>query len=244
MCNAERGRAEARIRRVISASTRLVALLGHPVAHSLSPRMQNAAFAARGLDWAYVASDVLARGARGGCPRPRRPGLRRRERHGAAQARRRRPGGERRAVREHARVPRRADRGALDRHGDPRRAAGGASRRPRRRRRGGRLRAGAAARAALRPPRRVAPGCVGGRPGRERDARRATMSSSSSGRARRSSTSRTRRRRPRAPRARAGATVVGGLEALVAQGAASFELWTGVPAPLRVMRAAVGLSGL
>ena len=31
-----------------------VALLGHPVAHSLSPRMQNAAFAARGLDWAYV----------------------------------------------------------------------------------------------------------------------------------------------------------------------------------------------
>ena len=26
--------------------TRLVALLGHPVSHSLSPRMQNAAFAA------------------------------------------------------------------------------------------------------------------------------------------------------------------------------------------------------
>ena len=37
----------------------LVALLGHPVAHSLSPRMQNAAFAARGLDWLYVAMDVL-----------------------------------------------------------------------------------------------------------------------------------------------------------------------------------------
>jgi shikimate dehydrogenase len=36
----------------------LVALLGHPVEHSLSPRMQNAAFAARGLDWAYVALDV------------------------------------------------------------------------------------------------------------------------------------------------------------------------------------------
>jgi shikimate dehydrogenase len=33
-------------------------LLGHPVEHSLSPRMQNAAFAARGLDWAYVALDV------------------------------------------------------------------------------------------------------------------------------------------------------------------------------------------
>ena len=36
----------------------LVALLGHPVAHSLSPRMQNAAFAARALDWTYVACDV------------------------------------------------------------------------------------------------------------------------------------------------------------------------------------------
>jgi len=35
-----------------------VALLGHPVAHSLSPRMQNAAFAARGLDWQYSAYDV------------------------------------------------------------------------------------------------------------------------------------------------------------------------------------------
>jgi shikimate dehydrogenase len=35
-----------------------VALLGHPVAHSLSPRMQNAAFAARGLDWRYDAFDV------------------------------------------------------------------------------------------------------------------------------------------------------------------------------------------
>ena len=43
---------------MITATTRLVALLGHPVAHSLSPRMHNAAFAARGLDWAYVALDV------------------------------------------------------------------------------------------------------------------------------------------------------------------------------------------
>src|SRR5438876_503808 len=42
----------------INTATRLVALLGHPVAHSLSPRMQNAAFAARGLDWAYLAIDV------------------------------------------------------------------------------------------------------------------------------------------------------------------------------------------
>ena len=43
---------------MITATTRLVALLGHPVAHSRSPAMQNAAFAARGLDWAYVALDV------------------------------------------------------------------------------------------------------------------------------------------------------------------------------------------
>ena len=38
------------------------------------------------------------------------------------------------------------------------------------------------------------------------------------------------------------ATVVNGLEVLVAQGVASFELWTGVPAPVAVMRAAVGLT--
>jgi shikimate dehydrogenase len=43
---------------VISARTRLVGLLGHPVSESLSPQMQNAAFADRGLDWAYVARDV------------------------------------------------------------------------------------------------------------------------------------------------------------------------------------------
>ncbi|HEX6702747.1 MAG TPA: shikimate dehydrogenase [Gaiellaceae bacterium] len=45
----------------IGGATRLVALLGQPVAGSLSPRMQNAAFAARGLDWAYVALDVAPR---------------------------------------------------------------------------------------------------------------------------------------------------------------------------------------
>ncbi|HEV2712206.1 MAG TPA: hypothetical protein VGU26_03845 [Gaiellaceae bacterium] len=39
----------------------------------------------------------------------------------------------------------------------------------------------------------------------------------------------------------AGARVFDGLEVLVAQGAASFELWTGVPAPVEVMRRAVGL---
>jgi shikimate dehydrogenase len=44
----------------LSGTTKLVALLGHPVSESLSPRMQNAAFAARGLDWTYVACDVDA----------------------------------------------------------------------------------------------------------------------------------------------------------------------------------------
>ncbi len=39
-----------------------------------------------------------------------------------------------------------------------------------------------------------------------------------------------------------GASVVSGLEVLVAQGAASFELWTGLPPPIEVMRTAVGLS--
>ena len=46
----------------ITATTTLVALIGHPVSESLSPRMQNAAFAARGLDWAYVACDVTPDG--------------------------------------------------------------------------------------------------------------------------------------------------------------------------------------
>jgi shikimate dehydrogenase len=43
---------------VVSALTAVVALIGKPVSESLSPRMQNAAFAARGLDWAYVACEV------------------------------------------------------------------------------------------------------------------------------------------------------------------------------------------
>jgi len=41
--------------------------------------------------------------------------------------------------------------------------------------------------------------------------------------------------------AAAGARVLDGLEVLAAQGAASFELWTGAAAPVAVMRAALGL---
>ena len=40
---------------------------------------------------------------------------------------------------------------------------------------------------------------------------------------------------------RAGARVVPGLEVLLAQGAAAFELWTGLAAPVDVMRDAIGL---
>ena len=53
----------------IGGTTTLVGLLGWPVEHSLSPRMQNAAFAALGLDWAYVplptAPETLAEAVRG-----------------------------------------------------------------------------------------------------------------------------------------------------------------------------------
>ena len=38
----------------VSGETKLVGLLGWPVGHSLSPRMQNAAFSAAGIDWLYV----------------------------------------------------------------------------------------------------------------------------------------------------------------------------------------------
>ena len=41
---------------------------------------------------------------------------------------------------------------------------------------------------------------------------------------------------------RAGATVISGVEVLLAQGVAAFELWTGVEAPVDVMRDALGLS--
>ncbi|MCA1809684.1 MAG: shikimate dehydrogenase [Lentisphaerae bacterium] len=43
---------------MLNASTRPYAVLGHPVKHSLSPQMQNAAFAAMGLDAVYLAFDT------------------------------------------------------------------------------------------------------------------------------------------------------------------------------------------
>jgi shikimate dehydrogenase len=41
-----------------TGATRLAAVIGHPVRHSLSPVLFNAAFAATELDWTYVALDV------------------------------------------------------------------------------------------------------------------------------------------------------------------------------------------
>ena len=53
----------------IRGTTTLVGLLGWPTSHSLSPRMQNAGFAALGLDWAYVPlptpPDALGEAVRG-----------------------------------------------------------------------------------------------------------------------------------------------------------------------------------
>lgn len=45
---------------MIGGSTRVFAVLGHPVRHSLSPAMHNAAFRALGLDAVYVALDCAA----------------------------------------------------------------------------------------------------------------------------------------------------------------------------------------
>lgn len=41
-----------------TASTRVVGVIGDPVRHSLSPTLHNAAIAALGLDWVYVAFEV------------------------------------------------------------------------------------------------------------------------------------------------------------------------------------------
>lgn len=47
-------------RRLITGQTRVAAVVGDPVAHSLSPLIHNAAFAAEAMDWAYVALPLEA----------------------------------------------------------------------------------------------------------------------------------------------------------------------------------------
>ena len=43
---------------VIDGSTRVVGVFGHPIAHTASPAMHNAAFDHLGLNWRYLAFDV------------------------------------------------------------------------------------------------------------------------------------------------------------------------------------------
>src|SRR3954469_6165198 len=49
----------------IRATTRLAGVIGSPIRHSRSPAIFNAAFAAAGLDWAYLAFEVAGGGAGG-----------------------------------------------------------------------------------------------------------------------------------------------------------------------------------
>ena len=49
---------------MISATTRVAAVIGSPVRHSLSPALHNAGFAATGVDWVYAAFEVESGGAR------------------------------------------------------------------------------------------------------------------------------------------------------------------------------------
>ena len=225
---------------MIGGETRLVALLGQPVAHSLSPRMQNAAFAARGLDWAYVALDVapalLADAVRGLAAA------------GFAGANVTAPHKLAAAELAESDAPsvntlRFDDGRAVGFSTDAAILDGLAAERPVVLGDGGSARAFSHAlpHATTFSRRGVWPPDVGGADlvVNATAARDEVLAQIGPGQ--------TLVDLPypdtaTAAAARdAGATVIGGLEVLVAQGAASFELWTGVPAPVDVMRAAVGL---
>jgi len=60
---------------VITGSTRVAGVIGDPVRHSLSPRLHNAAYAALGIDWVYVAFAVERGGARAALDAVRTLGL-------------------------------------------------------------------------------------------------------------------------------------------------------------------------
>jgi shikimate dehydrogenase len=219
---------------------RLVALIGHPVAHSLSPRMQNAAFAARGLDWAYVALDVpperLEKALRGlvalgfagaNVTAPHKLGV-------AALVETDAPSVNTLVVHGDRVEGRSTDTAILD---------GLEAERPVILGDGGSARAFRHALPEARvfsrrsewPPRLEDADLVVNATS-ERDEVLATLTPGQT------LVDLPYPETATAAAAReAGATVVGGLEVLVAQGAASFELWTGVPAPREVMRAALGL---
>ena len=219
---------------------RLVALIGHPVAHSLSPRMQNAAFAARGLDWAYVALDVpperLEEALRGlvalafagaNVTAPHKLGV-------ATLVETDAPSVNTLVVHGDRVEGRSTDTAILD---------GLEAERPVILGDGGSARAFRHALPEARvfsrrsewPPRLEDADLVVNATS-ERDEVLATLTPGQT------LVDLPYPETATAAAAReAGATVVGGLEVLVAQGAASFELWTGVPAPREVMRAALGL---
>jgi len=225
---------------VITAETRLVALLGHPAAGSLSPRMQNAAFAARGLDWAYVALEVapadletavrglVAAGFAGGnVTAP----------HKLAAAAL--------AETDLASVNTLVfDRGMIRGHSTDAAVVDGiAAERPVVIGDGGAARAfsdalpGArtyARRSAWPPEVEDADLVVNATPVRDEALVQLTAGQTLIDLPYPDTITAIAARE-------AGASVIGGLEVLVAQGAAAFELWTGLPAPIDVMRRAVGL---
>jgi shikimate dehydrogenase len=225
---------------LIGGSTRLVALLGHPVAHSLSPRMQNAAFAARGLDWAYVALDVA--------PELLPDAVRGLAASGFAGANVTAPHKLAAADLSETDVPsvntlRFDDGRVLGYSTDAAILEGLPAERPAVLGDGGSAQAFAHA-----LPHATAYARKDRWPPDVRDADLVVNATS----ARDEVLVELARGQtlvdlpyPETPTAeaarRSGATVINGLEVLVAQGAASFELWTGVPAPVDVMRAAVGL---
>lgn len=226
---------------MITAQTRLVGLIGSPVAQSLSPVMQNAAFAARGLDWAYLPL-LVEHGRLGDAIR----GLPALGFVGANVTAPHKPEAARLVTSELDSVNVLVVRdGHVEGHStDTAILAGLPAERPAILGAGG---AAAAFRAALPhahvfsrrgewPP-DVADADLVINATSERNDVLAYLTpaqtlidlpypETATGRAARE----------------AGATVVDGREVLVAQGAAAFELWTGVPAPVDVMRAVVGLT--
>jgi shikimate dehydrogenase len=226
---------------LLTARTRLVGLIGNPVAQSLSPAMQNAAFAARGLDWAYLpllVEDGRLEDAIRGLPALGFVGANVTAPHKTEAAR---------LVEsdlDSVNVLVVRD-GRVDGHStDTAILAGLPAERPAILGAGG---AATAFRAAL-PQARVF-SRRGDWPADVADAdlvvnatseRNDVLAALARGQTLidlpypETATGRAARE--------AGATVIDGREVLLAQGAAAFELWTGVPAPVEVMRAAVGLN--
>jgi len=225
---------------LISGETRLVGLIGNPVSASLSPLMQNAAFAARGLDWTYVplpverdeledaARGLLALGFAGA--NVTAPYKLEMARLVAADE----PSVNTLVVRPGKLEGYSTDTAVLDGLGPTRPVV---------------LGAGGAATAFLQALPRAERYCrSGGWPPEVAEADLVVNATSERDDVLvRLGPGQTLVDLPYPETAtaraawEAGANVITGLEVLLAQGAASFELWTGLPAPLEVMRRALGL---